>query len=156
MERSRCQPYPRAEYVFDIRASLFSNVSSTGRLPRKSRFFPLGPCRWCHPGLVFEDAAEIPGVFVPDTGSDCFDTDVRVPEQELFRAGDPQVSKVLERRDAILLFEDPVEVGGGVSEALGECGQGDLLSEIDLKILGDLCAQSGAACVGGCGLPQFF
>ena len=79
-----------------------------------------------------------------------------MPEQELFRAGDPQVSKVLERRDAILLFEDPVEVGGRVSEALGECSQGDLLPEIDLKILGDLCAQSGAACVGGCGLPQFF
>ena len=25
MERSRCQPYPRAEYVLDIRASLFSS-----------------------------------------------------------------------------------------------------------------------------------
>ena len=38
MEWNRCQPYPRAEYVFYNLASLFSYVLPTGRLPRKSRF----------------------------------------------------------------------------------------------------------------------
>ena len=79
-----------------------------------------------------------------------------MPEQEFFRAGNPQVSKVLERGGPILFLEDPVEVGWRVPEALGECGQGDLFPEVDLKILGDLCAQSGAACVVGSGFPQLF
>ena|SRR5699024_4858439 len=91
--------------------------------PHKSRFFLLGPCGWCHPGLVFEDAAEIPGVFVPDIRSDCFDADVRVPEQEFFRAGDPQVSKVLERRGPILFLEDPVEVGWRIQNCCSRSGR---------------------------------
>ena len=42
MERSRCQPYPRAEYVFDIRALVFSDVWLYCRLPHKYRFVYLG------------------------------------------------------------------------------------------------------------------
>ena len=103
-ERSRSQLYTRSEYVFDILASRFSDVLFTGRIPHKSGFLLLGPRGRCHSGLVFEDAAEVPGIFISDSGCGCLDIDIRVLEQDFFCPGYPEVSKVLERRCPVLFI----------------------------------------------------